>query len=80
MSEFFLQVELQPVVQTHDLLPVFGLPDEDVFKSTGVLTRKVTTITKTKPKYVYIALPQPEVNFRSFSFIALCFYLSRTSR
>lgn len=42
VSLFFLQVELQPVVQTHDLLPVFGLPDENVFKSTRVLTRKAT--------------------------------------
>lgn len=38
MVVFFLQVELDPVVKTHDLLAVLGFSNKHMFKSTGILT------------------------------------------
>lgn len=38
MLVFFLQVELDPVVKTHDLIAIFGFSHKYVFKSTGILT------------------------------------------
>lgn len=35
---FFLQVEVDPVVKTHDLLAKFGFSNKHMFKSTGILT------------------------------------------
>lgn len=35
---FFLQVELDPVVKTHDLLAVLGFSHKHMFKSAGILT------------------------------------------
>lgn len=37
MVVFFLQIELDPVVQTHDLFPVLGFSHKHMFKSTGIL-------------------------------------------
>lgn len=38
MVVFFLQVELDPVVKTHDLLAILGFSHKHVFKPTGILT------------------------------------------
>ena len=37
MAMFFLQIKLNPVVQTHNLLPVLGLSDKHMLKTTGIL-------------------------------------------
>lgn len=37
MLVLFLQIELDPVMKTHDLLAILGFPHKHVFKSTGIL-------------------------------------------
>lgn len=37
MVVFLLQVELDPVVQAHNLLPLLGLSDKHMLKTTGIL-------------------------------------------
>lgn len=40
MLVLFLQIELDPIVKTYDLLPVLGFPHKHVLKSTGILPVK----------------------------------------
>lgn len=54
MLVFFLQIELDPVVQTHDLLPVLGFSHKHMFKSTGILP---TMNNKSILKHVLIEIP-----------------------
>lgn len=43
MAVLLLQVELHPVVQTHDLLAVFGLSNKHVLKATRVFSKRSKT-------------------------------------
>lgn len=39
IAVLLLQVELDPVMKTHDLVVIFGLSNKHVFKSTGILPK-----------------------------------------
>lgn len=45
MAVLFQQVELDPVVETHDLLSKLGFSHKHMFKPTGILSTVKTTTT-----------------------------------
>lgn len=42
MTEFLLEVELDPVVKTYDFITAFGFSDKHMLESTGILAAMKT--------------------------------------
>lgn len=56
MVVFLLQVELNPVVETHNLLAVLGLSHKHMFKATGILSSISVPVVEAEPDVVQLSL------------------------
>lgn len=54
MFVFLLEIELDPIMEAHDLLAILGFADKHVFKPTGILTRSKQNRTHISVKCIIV--------------------------